>query len=239
LSGLGGDELLGGYPSFRETAGLLRRARRLARVPGLAALWAPFARKLDPDRPKLAGALRHGAASLAGAWALQRALHLPEELPGNGRGGPLHDPVLEAWERLGDGILGSSDGILEDPWKAVHRLESTIYLKNQLLRDADWAGMAHGVEIRVPLVDARLRAELEAAGFEPARSEGKRALVRRLAPELPAAIFDRPKTGFQLPVADWLEPDPSRGERRVGLQSRRLARLVLEQFGVDGDAGAR
>ena len=44
-----------------------------------------------------------------------------------------------------------------DAWETVQRLEKRLYLRNQLLRDADWAGMAHGVEIRVPLVDARLR----------------------------------------------------------------------------------
>ncbi len=64
-----------------------------------------------------------------------------------------------------------------DPWRTVHRLESSLYLRHQLLRDSDWAGMAHGVEIRVPLVDAWLRAEIGSLDFEPARSQGKAALV--------------------------------------------------------------
>jgi asparagine synthase (glutamine-hydrolysing) len=233
LSGLGGDELLGGYPSFRGAERLRRRARRLARLPGLTALWPPLARWLTPRRPKVAGVLRHGG-SLAGAWFLHRGLHLPEELPRTAGGAPLHDPLLAAWERLSDAILGPVGGLLADPFRAVHRMEWSIYLRNQLLRDADWAGMAHGVEIRVPLVDARLRAAVERFGFEPARSHGKRELIRRLVPELPPAVFDRPKSGFQLPVADWLEPEAA--GRPVGLQSRRLARLVLSAFDVDPDA---
>lgn len=233
LSGLGGDELLGGYPSFRNAERLRRRARRLARLPGLSAFWPRLARRFAPRQPKVAGVLRHGG-SLAGAWFLHRGLHLPEELPRGADDTPLHDPLLEAWERLSDAILGPVGGLLADPFRAVHRMEWSIYLRNQLLRDADWAGMTHGVEIRVPLVDARLRAAAERCGFEPARSHGKPELIRRLVPELPSAVFDRPKTGFQLPVADWLEP--AAAGRPVGLQSRRLARLVLAAFDVDPDA---
>jgi asparagine synthase (glutamine-hydrolysing) len=250
LSGLGGDELAGGYPSFRDVPRWSRRARRLARLPGLAAAWPALARTLVPERPKLAGLLAHGG-SLAGAYLLRRGLFLPEEVDVVGRRSDeplgeaaplahLYDPALDAWERLDEGILGATSGLLRDPWRAVHRLESTIYLRNQLLRDADWAGMAHGVEIRVPLVDARLRAAAEAADFAPARAGGKRALVREAAPVLPAELFRRPRTGFHLPIADWLEPPEKGRERRVGDQSRRLALTVLEAFGVriEDDAAA-
>jgi asparagine synthase (glutamine-hydrolysing) len=245
LSGLGGDELFGGYPSFAQVPRWQRWARRLARVPGLAGDWPLLARLAAPRRPKLARLLDSGR-SLAGAYFLRRGLYLPGELEllepaAEGASarplGGLYDPVLDAWERLGEGILGRADAILSDPWRAVHRLESAMYLKNQLLRDADWAGMAHGVEIRVPLVDARLRAELEALDFEPARSHGKRELVRRLAPELPAELFSRAKTGFQLPVADWLEPPGDGRARPVAEQSRRLAGIVLRAFGVELEPG--
>jgi hypothetical protein len=89
------------------------------------------------------------------------------------------------------------------------------------------------VEIRVPFVDARLLRGAERDGFEPMRRGGKRAVARSLAPELPAELFDRPKSGFQLPIAEWLDDRP-RGVP-VGGQSRRLAMRVLESFGVPGD----
>jgi asparagine synthase (glutamine-hydrolysing) len=107
-------------------------------------------------------------------------------------------------------------------------MESSLYLRNQLLRDADWASMAHSLELRVPLVDARLRHRMAAIDFEPARSRGKAALVRRVAPELPAALFRRPKSGFRVPLPATVAPSgPS-----LGAGSRAMALHVLESFGV-------
>lgn len=225
LSGLGGDEVFGSYPSFADVPRGARIARRAGWMPGLSPAWAGVARRMAPGRPKVAGLFRHGG-SLAGSYFLRRGLFLPEELPavigreaareGLGR----YDPVADA-----AGIL---NGHATDGWLAVHAMETALYMRNQLLRDSDWASMASSVELRVPLADARLRSHLAASGFEPARSQGKAAFVRSAAPELPAALFDRPKTGFYMPVVEWMRPEAA-GLRR-GEQSRWLARMILEEM---------
>jgi asparagine synthase (glutamine-hydrolysing) len=233
LSGLGGDEVFGSYPSFADVPRLARRARQAGRIPGSATLWPALSRWASPGRPKLAGLLRYGR-TLPGAYFLRRGLFLPEELPGLlGRdlaeeGLARYDPVADAARALaaGNGRVGRAG----DPWLAVHEMETARYMRNQLLRDADWASMAWSVELRVPLVDAWLRERLAAARFEPARSEGKAALVRQAAPELPAALWNRPKSGFYIPVAEWLRPELA--AQRPGERSRWLARQVLEGFGV-------
>jgi asparagine synthase (glutamine-hydrolysing) len=227
LSGLGGDEIFGSYPSFRDVPRAVATVQRLGRLPGLAAAWPAFAR-LAAGRPKLRGLLRYGR-TLPGAYFLRRALFLPEELPAL-IGRDRAEEGLAAYDPMADAAAVDPIGAI-DPWIAVHILETAHYMRNQLLRDADWASMAHSVELRVPLVDVRLHAQLAAHRFEPARSRGKAALVRQAAPELPAALWARPRTGFYIPVMEWLEP--GRTDRRdLGGQSRRLALRVLAEMGI-------
>jgi len=118
-------------------------------------------------------------------------------------------------------------GRAADDWTAVQALETALYLRHQLLRDSDWAAMASGVELRVPFVDVPLWQALAAHGFEPARRRGKATLARAAAPELPAALFSRPKTGSQVPNPLLAAP------RSAGASSRHLAREVLRAWNVE------
>ena len=76
-------------------------------------------------------------------------------------------------------------------------------MRDRLLRDADWASMAHSLEIRVPYVDHKLIEDLVAdlCGPQPFT---KREMAAVPSMPLPAAILDRPKTGFSVPVRDWI-----------------------------------
>lgn len=106
------------------------------------------------------------------------------------------DPVV--WVQAMTGPLAA------DPMLALGQIESMCYLRNQLLRDSDWASMDHSVELRTPLVDAKLLQALP--GALPAFSgfPNKRLLANAPAVALPYDIVHRPKTGFGIPVNRWL-----------------------------------
>ncbi len=252
LSGLGGDELLGSYPSFTDVpriARLGRLARPFARLPGARPAWAALARRLRPGSPKLAGlpGLLARGGGLPAAYVLRRGLFLPEELPALLGAETARealtacDPVDAARRALANPAGPAADDGRTSPWDAVQTLETSLYLRNQLLRDSDWASMAHSLELRVPFVDAWLRGELSGDARRLARTSSKAALLRRVAPELPAALWARPKTGFYVPVMDWLAPQAPetrregvRSARRgLGRDARRLALAVLAARGID------
>lgn len=245
LSGLGGDELLGGYPSFRDVPRWSARARLLGMVPAASRFAPELARAVFPARPKLRGLIQYGK-TLHGAYFLRRGIFLPEELsvilgPELAREAfAAHDPLAEAESAAqrpapfdAPAQEGSESARL-DPWLAVQRLEVALYLRNQLLRDSDWAAMASSVELRVPLVDRPLWRSLATAGFEPARGRGRAAFYRECARalglELPEPLWRRPKTGFAVPLTDWVLPRADGAPYTGGGASRRLALRLLDEL---------
>jgi asparagine synthase (glutamine-hydrolysing) len=87
----------------------------------------------------------------------------------------------------------------------VATLEASLYMRNQLLRDTDWASMAHSLEVRVPLVDATLLKTLAPQLVAPGFALGKGDLATAPSRPLPEAVVSRPKTGFSTPIASWLQ----------------------------------
>jgi asparagine synthase (glutamine-hydrolysing) len=112
--------------------------------------------------------------------------------------------VATGWEELAarSRLADTASGLAGDRLKLA-ALEMCWYMRNQLLRDADWAGMTHSVEIRVPLVDVELLRRLApaAAGENPLT---KAVLANAPEPPLPSLVAQRPKTGFCIPVREWL-----------------------------------
>jgi asparagine synthase (glutamine-hydrolysing) len=191
LSGLGGDELLGGYPSFRNIPKLLRAGRWWNRLPlhGLAV--RQIGRFSSGAKGRLAEFLA-GEATLPRAYRACRSLFPEQTLQ---RLLPLLDiPFAPA-----PNFPVPPEGSLP---QAISQLEATIYMRHQLLRDSDSCGMAHGVEIRVPFVDPVLWA---AAGQLPdgIRYQPGKRILRQALPELPEELFLRPKKGFSLPYDAW------------------------------------
>ncbi|MEW5771861.1 MAG: asparagine synthase (glutamine-hydrolyzing) [Pseudomonadota bacterium] len=204
LSGLGGDELFASYPSFEQVPLLRRRLAGLAGVPGLGRAFrvvsAPVLKHFTSS--KYAGLLEY-AGSLGGAYLLRRGLFMPWELP------EVMDPDMarSGWQSLNTlPILARVTEGIANPRLAVSALEMSCYMKNQLLRDADWAGMAHSLEIRVPFADIELISQT-APMFAGAPQLRKPTIAESVSEQLPSAFFQRGKTGFSMPVRNWQNDD--------------------------------
>ena len=225
LSGIGGDEMFGGYDSFRDiprlvgTLGPLRPLRGLGRLFRVVA--GPVIRHLAS--PKYASLFEYGTA-YGDAYLLRRGLYMPWELP------RMLDPdlVREGWAALGTlNRLEETVSGIDSPELKVGALECAWYLRNQLLRDADWAGMAHSLEIRVPLVDLALFRRLLPlrAGAAPL---GKLAMAQTPRSPLPDEVLSRRKSGFSIPVDRWLtREDTANRPQEPGM--RGWAKLLMAE----------
>jgi asparagine synthase (glutamine-hydrolysing) len=235
ISGIGGDELLAGYPSFIDLPRWRRRFGAAAAIPGLGHVVRELTRRVAPhfaDRyPKVLGLFQY-ASSWGGVYLLRRGIFLPDELS------PILDPALvkEGLRRL-QPLRALAATIKPDPRSNNGRvlvLEASHYMRNQLLRDADWAGMAHSIEIRVPLVDVALLKSLAAVVPVLKPGMGKAALARAPSVPLPDEVIARAKSGFWVPIGDWMEaaahgaPEAMQHRARSrGIASRQWSRFVL------------
>jgi asparagine synthase (glutamine-hydrolysing) len=207
ICGLGGDELFGGYPSFRDVPLCVRALAIPARVPALGDLtrWllaevCPFLRSA---KPKAAGLLKYGG-TFAGAYLLRRGLFMPWEVAE-----VLGPEVARLGLRRLAPLQHIEGRLIPRPatsFGKVAVLESSLYMRNQLLRDTDWASMAHSLEVRVPLVDVELLRHVALVTTKnPLRA--KRMLGSSPRLPLPSKVIERPKTGFGTPIQAWLQRD--------------------------------
>jgi asparagine synthase (glutamine-hydrolysing) len=212
LSGLGGDELFGGYPSFSLVPRLAGVSQGLAALPGgmKDRAIAEMGRRSPGGR---VGRVLASTGGFNGAYASVRCLFSPAELRAAGVRVPLN-------ERVGGDVDGLADG------DRVTLLELANYMSEQLLRDTDQMSMAHSLEVRVPLLDDNLFRVAMAVPANVRLRAGKRLLAR--ASGVPPA----PKRPFALPFDPWMR-GPLRDFVRGGLLSSDLP------FGSDIPASFR
>ena len=245
LVGTGGDELFGGYTSFRDLPHFARWGAWTRWIPGgmqagLARTIAAAAQGKAAGFPrqtrwaKLPDMLAAGGDLLA-IYQLAYSLFLPQTqraLLGSGIANPLGDGLPERMiSRLRSEMRGRT------PLDTIGLLERRLFLGERLLRDTDAASMSASIEIRLPLVDQVLAEAVDrlpdATRFSPVR---RKAVLRRLGLRgLDPQLFERPKSGFVLPFDRWLKGKLGEVVRatmldrdsaaRVGLESREVERL--------------
>ncbi|HJO23743.1 MAG: asparagine synthetase B family protein [Myxococcota bacterium] len=199
VSGVGGDEVFGGYGTF-ERVPRIQRLRRM--IPIGASLAAAAVDRLPGGRftSRASNGLRFGT-DLPGAYFAERCLFTPAEarrLLAPELADAVVDPAAELRDRVGVDALPKDEHI--------SALELRQYMLAQLLRDTDAVSMRHSLEVRTPLVDREL---LERACLIPAplRHAGpaKRRLREAPDPPVPEALWNRRKQGFTLPFDHWLK----------------------------------
>jgi asparagine synthase (glutamine-hydrolysing) len=215
LSGLGGDELFAGYSTFITVPRMERFLQVWRWVP--KSLRRYFSNMLgffipDSDQSRKLTALTTANGNLLHPYFLSRMLFTPQ------RGAALL-PAIDSCEldRFRASLSACvSPTISLDPINRVSYLESRGYMLNTLLRDTDVMSMAHGLEVRVPLIDHRLAEKMIAlpGAWKVDRQTPKAMLVGALRGALPERVIHSPKRGFTLPFEHWL-----RDELRVDVET--------------------
>jgi len=205
LSGLGGDELLGGYSTFSRIPHLVEKLSRWNKVPYLGEAYEKTHAWMSLFHPNLksrnSGLIKYGG-TYDGAYQLERGVFMPWQ---------LHHIMDMDFARVGIAKLEANQRSASENSRPhlnnfgkVIEMESARYMRNQLLRDTDWAGMAHSLEIRVPLVDRILAEKIVGLVCHRRLKGGKSILPSVMAQELPERVTNRPKTGFTVPLWKWL-----------------------------------
>jgi asparagine synthase (glutamine-hydrolysing) len=190
LSGVGADELFGGYPSFYR----IKYLKLLRKAPGF---FAGAASLFQADRYRKVSFIRHDYP--LADYLLLRGLFVPSDIA----------KALNVDEKQVNETLFKECFVPKiDTYDEQHAawFETNLYMQNQLLRDTDVMSMSHGLEVRVPFLDEdfqetanRISSEIRFSKKQP-----KKILIESFMNELPEVTWKRPKMGFTFPLQEWM-----------------------------------
>ena len=208
LTGDGGDELFAGYNRHISAPAMWRAIRHIP-LPLRAAASATLGRLPSSFWSAAASAMPGRTAPNLGA-----KLHKALATAGHARDfDDIYDDFLDEWAGERSPVLGGGEGVqrrpsdIPDATVATMLRDATGYLPDDILTKVDRASMAVSLETRVPFLDHRL-AEVAARiplSMKVRGGKGKHILRQALFARAPAALFNRPKAGFAVPVGQWIK----------------------------------
>jgi asparagine synthase (glutamine-hydrolysing) len=214
LSGVGADELFGGYPSFN-------RIKYLGYMRKLPSWLLKISGNLLPDHYKrlTSLAIDHPAADY---MALRGFFPVAD----------ISALLDTSVDHIHDVLFGSTPAPTPSGYDYEHAawFETHFYMQNQLLRDSDVMGMSHGLEVRVPFLDEDFTqaARSIAPGIRFNKTQPKKILIDSFSNLLPREIWDRPKMGFTFPLQNWMNGHSQIGS--IDNYKGKAVQNIIKQF---------
>ncbi|WP_316797824.1 asparagine synthase (glutamine-hydrolyzing) [Pedobacter frigidisoli] len=219
LSGIGGDELFGGYPSFKR----MKLVRRLSKLPGFL-----LRKGISFDKPAFKRCYYLSYKNTTGKYLFLRGIYTPDEIA---------EVLNLSVDKIDEVLIALTTSELPahlSPVEEAGWLESNLYMQNQLLKDTDAMSMQHGIEVRVPFLDQDL---IQLLNYTSSKTryqlqKPKGFLVDAFRNILPEAIWNRKKMGFTFPFQSWLRTNEF---FLKGMHDDNLKRAKLKANFMNGD----